>query len=100
VLQFRHGVLSDIQALDIADALPQTDFTMTKTLKDEIIEQVDHLDPPKQRKVLDFARHLASPAGTPGRNLLRYAGSIEPADLESMAQAIQEGCEKIKPNAW
>ena len=73
---------------------------MTKTVKDEIIEQVDSLAAPQQRKVLDFARRLTMPAGTPGRDLMRFVGSIDPADLEAMSHAIQEGCEKIEPNGW
>lgn len=73
---------------------------MSKTLKDEIIEQVTRLEAPQQRKVLDFARGLGTPAGTSGRDLLRFAGSIDSADLEKISQAIQEGCEKIEPNGW
>ncbi len=73
---------------------------MTKTVKDAIIEQVDRLDAPQQRKVLDFARRLTVPAGTPGRDLMRFVGCIDPADLDAMSQAIQEGCEKIEPNGW
>jgi hypothetical protein len=73
---------------------------VTKTVKDEIIEQVDRLDAPHQRKVLDFARRLTEPTGTPGQSLMRFPGSIEPADLDTMSSAIQEGCEKIDPNAW
>jgi hypothetical protein len=73
---------------------------VTKTVKDEIIEQVDRLDPPHQRKVLDFSRRLIEAVGTPGKSLLRFAGSIDPADLEAMSRAIEEGCEKIDPNAW
>ena len=73
---------------------------MTKTVKDEIIEQVERLDDPHQRKVLDFARRLTKPAGTPGKNLLRFAGCIDPADLDAMSRAIAEGCEKIDPNGW
>ena len=60
---------------------------------------MDRLDAPKQRKVLDFARQLSVPAGTPGQDLLHFAGSIDRADLDAMSQAIQEGCEKIGPNA-
>ncbi len=73
---------------------------MTKTVKDEIIDQVDRLDAPQQRKVLDFARRLTVPAGTPGRDLMLFVGCIDPADLDAMSHAIQEGCEKIEPNAW
>jgi hypothetical protein len=71
-----------------------------KTVKDEIIDQVDRLDAPQQRKVLDFARRLTVPAGTPGRDLMRFVGSIDPADLDAMSHAIQESCEKIEPNGW
>lgn len=73
---------------------------MAKSVKDEIIEQVDRLDAPQQRKVLDFARRLTLPPGTPGRHLLPFVGSISPEDLEAMSHAIQEGCEKIEPNGW
>jgi hypothetical protein len=86
--------------LDIADSLTYIDFIVTKTVKDEIIEQVDHLDAPHQRRVLDFARRLTEPTGTPGRNLIRFTGCIDPDDLDAMARAIQEGCEEIEPNAW
>ncbi len=73
---------------------------MSQTVKDKIMEQVDRLTDPQQRQVLDFARRLAAPSGVPGRDLLRFAGSIDPADLEAMSQAILEGCEDVKPNRW
>jgi len=31
---------------------------------------------------------------------MRFVGSIDPADLDAMSHAIQEGCEKIEPNGW
>ncbi len=58
------------------------------------------MDAPRQQKVLDFARRLTLSAGTPGRELMHFVGSIDAADLEAMSQAIQEGCEKIEPNGW
>ncbi len=73
---------------------------MTKTVKEEIIDQVNRLDAPQQQKVLDYARRLTVPAGTPGRDLMRFVGSIDSADLDAMSHAIQEGCEKIEPNGW
>ena len=73
---------------------------MTKTVKDEIIEQVDRLGAPQQQKVLDFARDLTKQAGRPGKDLLRFAGCIDAVELKAMSHAIQEGCEKIEPNAW
>jgi hypothetical protein len=73
---------------------------MSQTIKQQIIDQVDRLDDSRQQQVLDFARRLTAPAGTPGRDLLHFVGSIDAADLKAMAQAIQEGCEKVDPNAW
>ena len=37
--------------------------------------------------------------GIPGEKLLSFAGTISQQDLESMAQAIEEGCESIG-NEW
>ena len=73
---------------------------MSQRIREQIIEQVDRLDDPQRRQVLDFARRLTTPMGTPGRKLLHFAGSIEATDLAAMAQAIEEGCEKVDPNAW
>jgi hypothetical protein len=73
---------------------------MGETVKDEINEQLDKLDPPKQRQVLEFARGLAAPTGVSGDKLLQFAGAIAPADLETISQAILEGCENVDLNAW
>jgi hypothetical protein len=73
---------------------------MPRTLKDEIVERVERLGPPEQRKVLDFVRGMGVPAGTAGKELLSFAGAIEPQDLDAISQAIQEGCETIEPNGW
>jgi hypothetical protein len=73
---------------------------MPRTIKDEIIQRIDRLDAPQQRKVLDFARGLSVSLGTPGRELLKFAGAIDQPDLEVISEAIQEGCEKVEPNAW
>lgn len=73
---------------------------MSTTIRAEIIEQIDRLKEPQKQQVLDFARRLVTPEGTPGQDLLRFAGTIDRADLEEMSRAIQEGCEQVDPNAW
>ena len=75
-------------------------FSMSQTIKEQIIAQVDRLDDHRRKQVLDFAHRLTAPSGTPGRALTGFVGSIDPADLDAMAKAIQEGCEKVDPNAW
>ncbi len=71
-----------------------------ETVKEKINEQLDKLDTPQQRQVLEFARGLASPAGVSGDKLLRFSGAIAPADLETISRAILEGCEHVDLNAW
>ena len=70
-----------------------TDSTITQ----QIIKQLDQLPAELQRKVLDFAQALSLPLpkGTPGKQLLPFAGVIEPDDMQTITQAIESGCEKV-----
>ena len=73
-----------------------------QALKKEIFDQLEKLDVPKQQQVLQFARALAAaePEGVPGKELLRFAGAIEHDDLQRIAQAIEEGCERVNLDEW
>lgn len=72
------------------------------TITQQIIRQVDQLPLDFQRRVLDFAQALALslPRGTPGKQLLRFAGIIKPDDIEAMTRAIEAGCEKVDADEW
>ena len=65
-------------------------------------DQLEQLPPEQQRQVLEFARSLAAShvRGVPGSTLLRFAGAIEPDDLEAMKQAINGDCEQVNANEW
>ncbi len=67
---------------------------VSATLKNEILAQLNKLAPEHQRQVLHFPRALAQTKlrSVPGGDLLRFAGTILPEDLQAMAQAIGEGC--------
>jgi hypothetical protein len=73
---------------------------MEHSLGKEILDQVDRLPFEKQRQVLEFARRLAAPEGTPAEVLFAFAGTIDPEDLKLMEQAIEEGCEQIETDDW
>ena len=73
---------------------------MSQMIRDQIVEQIDRLNDPQQRQLLEFARRLATSAAVPGQNLLRFSGSIDPGDLEAMQQAIEDGCEKVDSSGW
>jgi hypothetical protein len=71
-------------------------------LTGEMLAQLQSLPAAQQQRVLAYARALASgkPTGVPGKELLRFAGTIPPEDLRQMTQAIAEGCEQVDPHAW
>ncbi len=72
------------------------------TIKKEIITQIGLLDYEHQRRVLDFARALATTAqkGVKGKQLLVFAGTIPADELKAMEQAIEYSCEKVDLNEW
>jgi hypothetical protein len=75
-------------------------MTLT-TLEQEILVHLHTLALPQQREVLAFMRTLATtPSGVPGRELLAFAGIIEPHDLVTLQQAIDEGCEQVNMDEW
>ena len=76
---------------------------MVDTLvQNELLKQMEQLPAGMQRRVLDFARSLAKPTprGTPGRELLRFAGIMTPEEGEEFLRAIEEDCERIEPDEW
>lgn len=73
---------------------------MSRAVRQQIIEQVDHLAAHQRRQVLAFARRLAVCRRKSAAGVLRFVGCIDPADLAVMSQTIQDGCEKVDANAW
>jgi hypothetical protein len=74
-------------------------------IQSELLSYLGQLPADEQARVVDFARTLAtSPVskqvGTPGKNLLRFAGTISHEDARQMIDAIEEGCEQIDANEW
>lgn len=75
---------------------------MDTPIVDKVIEQLKTLPQELQWRVLEFTRALAqsTPRGVPGRQLLRFAGTISPQDAELMREAIERGCEQVDANEW
>lgn len=75
---------------------------MSISIIDEVIEQLKTMPQHLQWQVLEFARRLVKTEvrGTPGQNLLHFAGSISADDLQMMHQAIEQDCERIDFNEW
>jgi hypothetical protein len=71
-------------------------------IQEAILNELGHLPIQKQQQVLEYAVSLRStrPNGTPARELLKFAGTINSEDCESMQEAIEEAFEKVDPNEW
>ena len=72
------------------------------TLERQLHEELAHLTPDQQQRVLDYARSLVQdrPVGVPGTALLGFIGLIPPEDLKAMEEAIEEGCEQVDLDEW
>jgi hypothetical protein len=78
---------------------------VTASLKEQIISQLDDLTPEQQQQVLDFTqrlRHATPPGGISGDELWERAHTtgFSSDDLAEIAQAIEEGCERIDWDGW
>lgn len=75
---------------------------VSSTLERELHEQLERLPEPKQREVVEYARVLADekPKGISRKELARFAGTIEPDDIELMKKAIAEECERVDLDEW
>lgn len=68
------------------------------SLREELLKQLEQLSPNLQRRVVEFAAALVQsvPKGTPGNQLLRFAGVLAPEDAREMIEAIEAGCERVE----
>jgi len=75
---------------------------MNISIIDEVVERLKAMPQHLQWQVLEFARTLVRTEvrGTPGQQLLRFAGSIPPDDLRLMSEAIEQDCEQVDVNEW
>lgn len=75
---------------------------MDTPILDKLIEQLKIMPQDLQWRVLEFARTISGSTiqGFPGRQLLRFAGSIPPDDVQLMRQAIEQDCEQVDLDDW
>ena len=74
----------------------------TLAIKNELLHHLNRLPTAMQCQVLQFARALemATYTGVSGASLLSFAGSISSDDLSVIAQAVEEGCERVDAHEW
>ena len=71
-------------------------------LREELMKHLDQLPPELRCLVLEYSRKLARTAakGTPGKQLLRFSGTLAPDDALAMAREIEDACERVNPDEW
>lgn len=64
--------------------------------QEQILRDLDRLSPQEQRQAAEMVHSLVSPLpkGTPGRELLRFVGTIDEESARQMREAIEEGGER------
>jgi hypothetical protein len=57
--------------------------------------ETGRLSPEQQKRAAELVHGLISPRlkGTPGRELLRFSGTLDDESARQMMEAIDEGCE-------
>ncbi len=69
----------------------------------ELLEEIEHLQPDQQERLLAFARELTVskiPDGLSWEEMRKYRGIISREEAEAMKKAIEEECERIDPEGW
>jgi hypothetical protein len=89
-------------ALQVSGVGCSKEGNMNIPIIDEVVEQLKVMPQHLQWQVLEFVRSLVKTEvrGTPGQQLLRFAGSISSDDLQLMREAIEQDCEQIDVDEW
>lgn len=68
---------------------------MSKAFENEFLKNLGLLSKEQQSKVLAYIKTLLKTPPSSSHELLRFAGSIDKAEVEKMRAAIEAGCENI-----
>jgi len=71
-------------------------------IKQQILEDLGQLSPARQQRAAELVHGLVSAQarGTAGRELLRFAGTLDDQSARQMTKAIEEGCERVDIDGW
>ena len=75
---------------------------VTASIVDKVVNRMKVMTQHLQSQVLKFVQSLEEPKmkGTPGRQLLKFAGSVASDDLCLMSKAIDEDCAQVDSDGW
>lgn len=71
-------------------------------VKERVLRDLDKLSPALQERAAELVHSLVTttPPGTPISELHRFYGAFDPASVEEMRAAIEEGCEQVDADEW
>lgn len=77
-------------------------INMDTPILNRLIEELKAMPEDLQYRVLEFAQTLVGSQihGVPGKQLLNFAGTISPNDIQLMHEAIEQGCEQVDIDEW
>jgi hypothetical protein len=74
---------------------------LSKAFENEFLRNLGLLSKEQQNKVLSYAKSLLKRTKNSNQqDLLQFAGSIDPKDIQEISKAIEAGCENIDKNEW
>ena len=70
---------------------------ISPAMREKVLRELEKLGAADQKRVMDFMRALnsATPRGTRGSELIRFAGALPDRSVDEMMAAIEDGCERI-----
>lgn len=73
-----------------------------RSVREDLLEELERLGPEERELVLKYARELSGPTviGTPGRELLRFFGTLSNDAADEMTAAIEQDCERVDVAEW
>lgn len=71
-------------------------------VKEQILQDLDQLSPRQQERAASLVRDMVSPLppGASAEDLMALAGILDDQSAREMTEAIEEGCERVDPDAW
>ena len=72
------------------------------SIKQQILDDLDRLSPDQQHEAAMLVHSLVaqSPRGASLAQLRSLAGSLDDRSAREMAEAIEEGCERVDRDEW
>jgi hypothetical protein len=73
----------------------------SKAFENEFLKNLGLLSKEQQNKVITYVEALLKRTKSNNQqNLLQFAGSLNPKDVQEIGSAIEAGCENIDKNEW